>query len=189
MSKNHLNEEQENIPEREQNVQDLELAENVCWTFVPRVSLVWLGYRMKWAGVEPKQCTLRGTLGSAARVESGKEGVYGESWTGRKHADHDFCLCTCQQLNQIAKTGRKAESSTLDFHITYTWGNPILMQHSSCRGFGETWCLVGTQVGTLGREQVGPQYLHGDFPHWGECHNKNSVLGRFIQCNTQTGGR
>ena len=162
MSKNHLNEEQENIPEREQNVQDLELAENVRWTFVPRVSLAWLGYRMKWAGVERKQCTLRGTLGSAARVESGKEGVYVESLTGRKHSDRDFCLCTCQQLNQIAKKGRKAESSTLDFHITYTWGNPILTQHSSCRGFGETWCLVGAQVGTLGREQVGPQCL----PWW-----------------------
>jgi len=34
---------------------------------------------MKWAGVKQKQCTLRGTLGSAGRVESGKEGVYGES--------------------------------------------------------------------------------------------------------------
>ena len=150
MSKNHLNEEQENIPEREQNVQDLEPAENVRWTFVPRVSLAWLGYRVKWAGVEQKQCILRGTLGSAARVESGKEGAYGESWPGRKQSDHDFCLHTCQRLNQIAKKGRKAESSTLDFHITYTWGNPILTQHSNCKRFGKTWCLVGAQVGTLG---------------------------------------
>lgn len=91
-----------------------------------------------------------------------KEGVYGESWTGRKQSYHDFYLPTCQQLNQIGKKGRKAESSTLDFHITYTWDNPILTQHYSCRGFGEMWCLVGAQVGTLGGEQVGPQYL----PWW-----------------------
>lgn len=53
------------------------------------------------------------------------------------------------------KKGRKTESSTLDFHITYTWDNPILAQRSSCRGFG-------AQVGTLGGEQVGLQYL----PWW-----------------------
>lgn len=119
------------------------------------ISCVSLGCRMKWAGAKWEHCTFRGTLGSAAKLGPGKEGVYDESRTGREQSDCGFCPPTCQQLNQIAKRGRVIHTY---FHVSYTWGNAVLMQWFSCKRSRRNVVLSGS-TGPLGGEQVGPPWL------------------------------